>query len=128
MRDSPVRVIGMLAPCCFSTSSCRVGRWSRSVLFLSCVCLRAQIPITGSGLGGNVNLFPSDLAILEAGEERKDLPCTATAVKPMLGFDLKFHAGYEVSVPLRELSGSENMLTIVFRIAPDNRKDQPMYF
>jgi hypothetical protein len=84
--------------------------------------------MSGSGIGGNVNPFPSDLAILEAGEERKDLPCTVTAAKPMLGFDLKFHAGYEVSVPLRELAGSENMLTIVFRIAPENRKDQPIYF
>jgi hypothetical protein len=128
MRNSPSRVTRMLAPCCFTSSSWRVGRWSWSVAVLSCVCLRAQIPMTGSSLGGNVNLFPSDMAILEAGEERKDLPCSVTAVKPMLGFDLKFHSGYEVSVPLRELAGSENMLTIVFRIAPENRKDQPTYF
>src|SRR6266849_5440498 len=124
MMNSPTRVTEMLAPR-FSSSSWRVGRWSWSVVVLSCVCLRAQIPMSGSSLGGNVNLFPSDLAILEAAEERKDLPCAVTAVKPMLGFDLKFHSGYEVSVPFRELAGSATMLTIVIRIAPDTRKDQP---
>ena len=84
--------------------------------------------MTGSGFGGGVNIFNSDLAVLEAGEERKDLPCTVTPAKPLLGFDLRFHAGYEVGVPLRELSGSENMLTIVFRIATEDHKDQPLYF
>ena len=117
----------MLAPC-FASSSWRVGRWSWSVVFLSCVCLRGQAPITGASVGGSVNLFPSDMAILEAGEERRDLPCTVTPAKPMLGFDLKFHSGYDVSVPLRELAGTENLLTIVFRIAAENRKDQPIYF
>ncbi|MDQ6759273.1 MAG: acetyltransferase [Acidobacteriota bacterium] len=103
-------------------------RWGHGALFLSCVCLRAQIQMTGSGVGGGVNIFNSDLAVLEVGEERKDLPCTVTPAKPLLGFDLRFHAGYEVGVPLRELAGSENMLTIVFRIASENHKDQPTYF
>ena len=31
-------------------------------------------------------------------------------------------------MPLRELSGSENTLTIVFRIATEEHKDQPLYF
>ena len=102
--------------------------WSYGALLLSCVYLRAQIPMTGSGFGAGVNIFNSDLAVLEAGEERKDLPCTVTPAKPLLGFDLRFHAGYEVGVPLRELAGSENMLTIVFRIATEAHKDQPLYF
>src|SRR5438309_830821 len=93
--DNYQRVTAMLAPCC-SNSYWRVGRWTFGVLLLSCVCGRAQVPMTGSGAGGSVNLFHSDLAILEAGEERKDLPCTVTPAKPMLGFDLKFHGGYEV--------------------------------
>ena len=41
-------------------------------------------------------------AILEAQDPRKDLPCTANQIKPQLGFDMKFHGGYEVSIPLRE--------------------------
>ena len=90
--------------------------------------LRAQVLMPASGPGGMVRLFTTDAAILEAQEPRKDLPCVATPVKPTLGFDLKYHAGYEVSVPLRELSGSENLLTIVFRVSPEGRPDEPVYF
>src|SRR5690242_10490134 len=62
--------------------------------------------------GGVSRLFTSDAAILESQEARKDLPCSVTSVKPNLGFDLKFHSGYEVSVPLKELSGEGNLLTM----------------
>jgi hypothetical protein len=65
---------------------------------------------------------------LESQDVRKDLPCTVTPVKPALGFDLKFHVGYDVSVPLRDLAGTENTLTMLFRITPDNHKDDPVYF
>jgi hypothetical protein len=90
---------------------------------LGIVC--AQIPM---GHGGAINLYNTDLAVLEAGDPRKDLPCTVTPVKPQMGFDLRFHSGYEVTVPLKELVGSENMLTIVFRAAPANQRDQYSYF
>src|SRR3712207_1318966 len=78
--------------------------------------LSAQELMPASGPGGGVRLFTSDAAILEAQDTRKDLPCTVTPVKPQLGFDLKFHSGYEVSVPLKELAGSENTLTMVFKV------------
>jgi len=81
-----------------------------------------------SGPGGMVRLFTSDAAILEAQEIRKDIPCTATPVKPILGFDLKFHAGYDVSIPLKELAGSDNQLTMVFRVSPEHHPDEPVYF
>ena len=81
-----------------------------------------------SGPGGVVSLFNSDAAILEAREVRKDVPCTVAPVKPMLGFDLKFHAGYDVTVPLKELAGSDNRLTMVFRVAPDQKPDEAVYF
>jgi len=80
------------------------------------------------GPNGHVNIFNSDLAVLEAGEIRKDLVCTVTPNKPVLGFDLRFHAGYDVTVPLKELAGSENALTILFRVAPENHPDHPIYF
>jgi hypothetical protein len=48
--------------------------------------------------------------------------------KPELGFDLRFHLGFDVSVPLNELAGSENQLTILFRVIPDLHKDKPSYF
>jgi hypothetical protein len=98
-----------------------------SALMLSCALGRAQSLIS-PGPGGNIHLFNSDMAIFESGEDRKDLPCAVVQVKPILGFDLRFHSGYEVSVPLKELSGSENLLTIVFRVIPDTAKDLPLYF
>jgi len=66
--------------------------------------------------------------VLEAQDVRKDLPCSVTPVKPVLGFDLRFHAGYEVNVPLKELAGNENKLTIIFRVTAGERKDEPAYF
>ncbi len=73
-------------------------------------------------------MMNTDLAVLEAQDVRKDLPCSVTPSKPVLGFDLRFHAGYDVTVPLKELSGSENKLTILFRVTPADHKDDPVYF
>ena len=73
-------------------------------------------------------LVNTDIAILEADEIRKDLPCSITPAKPALGFDLKFHSGYDVTVPLKELAGSDNLLTVLFRVTPENHKDDPAYF
>jgi hypothetical protein len=106
----------------------RAGARIASVLMLAASALPAQVLMQGSGRGGLVRIFNTDSAVLESQEPRKDLPCVATPVKPQLGFDLKFHAGYEVSIPLRELAGSENLLTMVFRVTPENRKDEPVYF
>lgn len=90
--------------------------------------MSAQSPLVGSGPGGAVRMIPTDRAILETQEPRKDLPCTVSPVKPTLGFDLRFHAGYEVSVPLKDLAGTENLLTMIFRVTPENHKDDPSLF
>jgi hypothetical protein len=86
----------------------------------------AQAPLTGSG--GQLRMFNTDMAVLEAQEVRKDVPCSVSPSKPVLGFDLRFHTGYEITIPLRELAGAENQLTVLFRVTPDNRKDDPAYF
>ena len=89
------------------------------------LCAQSQL----SGTGGNgLHMMNTDLAVLEAQDVRKDLPCSVIPSKPVLGFDLRFHAGYEVNVPLKELSGSENKLTILFRVTSDSHKDDPVYF
>jgi len=88
----------------------------------------AQALMPASAPGGSVMLFTSDAAILEARDIRKDLPCTVTPVKPVLGFDLKFHAGYDVNIPLKDLAGGDNLLTMVFRVAPDQKPDEAVYF
>lgn len=62
------------------------------------------------------------------GEAKKDLPCTVNPVKPVLGFDLRFHAGYDITVPLREIAGESDLLTIIFRVSSAADKDTPFYF
>jgi hypothetical protein len=89
--------------------------------FLPFNCLSAQEIMAPSG--GLVRLMPSDAAILEGTDNRKDLPCTVSPDKPVLGFDLKFHVGYEVSIPIRDLAGAENQLTMVFRVTSDGHSD-----
>ncbi len=98
------------------------------LLLCNAVALRGQFLMPGSGPGGLVRIHNTDLAVLEAGELRKDLPCTVNPDKSLLGFDLRFHAGFEVVVPLRELAGTENLLTILFRVSPEHRGDEPVYF
>ncbi len=86
----------------------------------------AQVPISGGP--GPVRIFNTDMAILETQDPRKDIPCTVTPGKAILGFDLRFHGGYDVNVPLKELAGSENQLTVVFRVTPQEHKDQQSFF
>jgi hypothetical protein len=80
------------------------------------------------GSHGAVRLLESDAAVLETEDTKKDLPCTVTQVKPQLGFDLRFHAGYDITLPLREISGDGNQLTILFKVTPDASRDSPVYF
>jgi hypothetical protein len=87
----------------------------------------AQVLVTGAGPRGTLRLFPTDMAVLEAGEPRTDLPCSVQNSKAILGFDLRFHAGYEVTVPLRDLAGSENTLTVLFRITPVEPPGEPIF-
>src|SRR5438874_6299907 len=97
-------------------------------LVIACAPLSAQSLMPASGPGGMVRLITSDAAVLEAQETRKDLPCNVTPVKPQLGFDLKYHAGYDVTVPLKELGGGDNQLTVVFRVTPSDKQDDVAYF
>jgi hypothetical protein len=86
----------------------------------------AQTPL--AGVGTQVQLNSSDLAVLEAQEVRKDLSCTVEPIKPALGFDLRFHGGYDINLPLRDVAGNENQLSILVRVTSDGRKDGPSYF
>jgi hypothetical protein len=45
-----------------------------------------------------------------------------------MGFDLRFHSGYEISLPLKELAGPGQTLTVVFSVTPGAAKDNPRYF
>jgi hypothetical protein len=118
----------MQRPCC-GLQFTRLGLLILPGLILSLAPVCAQMVIFGSGPSGSVNIVNTDLAVLEAGETRKDLACTVTPAKPTLGFDLRFHAGYEVTIPLKDLGGAgENALNILFRVERQEHRDQPVYF
>ncbi len=114
-----------------SSSACSSSRIRLLFSCLAILCTRwacAQELIPPAEPGAPVRLLTSDAAMLESTENRKDLPCTVTPIKPVLSFDMKFHAGYDVQVPLKELAGSENQLTIVFGVTLEGHPDSPIYF
>lgn len=88
----------------------------------------SQILLKPAQPGEAVTLLPSDTAILEASEARKDLPCTVNQRKPELGFDLRFHSGYDVNIPLNELVGAGELLSVVFRVYPAGDEAHQSYF
>ena len=104
-------------------AGCAIG-----LLLVNCLILKAQTALPGEGPGGAARMLPTDWSVLETQEPRTDLPCSVDPVKPAVGFDLRFHSGYEVSVPLKELAGEENQLTMIFRVTPEGRKDRRFYF
>lgn len=93
------------------------------IVWLAGTPLPAQLLVGGTGAAPR--LFGTDMAVLEAGDPRKDLPCTVNHEKALLGFDLRFHASYDVSIPLRELAGAENLLTTLFRVTPLDPAGKP---
>jgi hypothetical protein len=97
------------------------------VVTLGVMPVSAQRMMLGTSTGGKLHIMGSDLAVLEAHEPRQDLTCTVTMGKPVLGFDLKYHVSYEVTMPLTELEGDENMLSILFRVEQKNQAN-PVFF
>jgi hypothetical protein len=97
-----------------------------AVALLACLPCVAQTLLTG--VGSTVHLVNDDMAMLEAQIPRKDLPCEVKPADPSLGFDLRFHAGYDVTIPLKELVGSGNLLTMLFRVTPSADPDRRVYF
>jgi len=81
-----------------------------------------------ASLGTHPILLNGDMAVLEAGEPRTDLACMVAPLKPLLGFDLKFHSGFDLQIPLRDLQGNGNVLSVLFRVSPKSGDPAPMYF
>ncbi len=99
-----------------------------ALLFHVSLPASAQILLHNADPLSAVNLLPGDQAVLEMEEVKKDLPCMVTSIKPAMGFDLRFHAGYDISIPLKELASSGQTLTVVFSVTPTSAKDSPRYF
>jgi hypothetical protein len=89
--------------------------------------IHAQRMLESSQSGAPI-LLNGDMSVLEAGEPRHDLECTVTPDKAALGFDLKFHAGFTISVPLKELAGPGDLLSVLFRVTPKHAQGMPVYF
>ena len=90
--------------------------------------VRSQSLLAGLERGGSMRLQPFDTAILDSGEPRNDLPCEVIPFKSQLDFDFLFQTGYRVSIPRKELAGSVNELTVLFRAVSRRRPDEPVYF
>jgi hypothetical protein len=112
---------------------CRLTPREGGIALLLAAALLGAPGLAGQSLlrsaqGGPPSIVGADMAVFEARDPRTDLPCLVDPVKPLLGFDLRFHAGYEIRVPLKELAGPENLLTVVFRVTPEKEGESPVYF
>jgi hypothetical protein len=112
---------------------CRLTPRGGGIALLLAAALLGAPGLAGQSLlrsaqGGPPSIVGADMAVFEARDPRTDLPCLVDPVKPLLGFDLRFHAGYEIRVPLKELAGPENLLTVVFRVTPEKEGESPVYF
>lgn len=92
------------------------------------VAAYGQTLMHGISTNEPLQLLPGDAAILEDAEMRSDLPCTVKPISPQLGFDLRFHAGYDVTIPLQNMAGQGDDLTAIFRVIPDDHPEAPVYF
>lgn len=58
-------------------------------------------------------------------EPATPLRCSFEPERPKLHYDLQFHTGYSIVIPLSRTAGSEHELTVLLRVTPDGR--DPVY-
>ncbi len=96
-----------------------------------CLCspaANAQDELRASEPGGVVLMPTTDLAVFESSENRTDLDCRVTPIKPELDFDLRFNAGYDVAMGMQQLAGDGDDLHILIRVTPIDLPENPHYF
>ena len=81
-----------------------------------------------SSPGSDLHFHPSDHAILSGDTNRSDLGCRVEPLKPRLGFDLKYTAGFVVRVPAEAVAPSGDALRAVFRVKALAGESDPVYF
>jgi hypothetical protein len=89
--------------------------------------LYSQTELSFARFGGTVRIVNTDLAVLESQEKRTDLQCEVSPFKPELAFDLRFHAGYRVTIPLKDLSGTGDQLRVLIRVTPIDQPESRVY-
>ena len=98
-------------------------------LILAAACgLQAQ-DLFDASPGSPLRFHPSDRAVLAGDRNRSDFECQVEPQSPLLGFDLKFTAGYVVRVPARTVGSAGDSLRILFRVKPAGATRAPaVYF
>lgn len=81
-----------------------------------------------SSPGSDLHFHPSDHAILSGDTNRSDLGCRVEPLKPRLGFDLKYTAGFVVRVPAEAVAPSGDALRAIFRVKALESESDPVYF
>ncbi len=76
--------------------------------------------------GNKIRVEKTDVEVLGRQEQRNDLQCTVSQIKPALDWDFNFHTGYQVKVPMTALVGKETHLTVLFRVIPQD-DPRPVY-
>ena len=78
-------------------------------------------------MGFDPAVLAADMAVLATHEPRSDFPCQVTAVKPGLGFDLRFHTDYRVTMPVKVFAEAGGRLRVVMRVSPAADGAKPLY-
>jgi hypothetical protein len=68
-----------------------------------------------------------DTEVLASCGQREDVSCQVTPYKPKLGFDLRFHSNYRVTVPIKILANNGGWLQVLMRVTPAANSDTPVY-
>lgn len=76
--------------------------------------------------GAPLHFHSSDTAILSGSSNRRDIDCRVEPLRPRLGFDLKYTAGYAVHVSADAVEPSGDHLRVLFRISPSG--GEPVHF
>ena len=78
-------------------------------------------------LSPEFDLHHTDLTVLASAERRADFSCQVTPDKPALGFDLRFHSDYRVTVPVKVLAEVGGWLETVIRVTPAAGSEESVY-
>jgi hypothetical protein len=108
---------------------CRNHRVNAILRRVTIVALGSSL-MTGSAqtlLHDEIRPSANDLAVLDSRSARRDLSCQIEAVKPILGFDLRFHSYYRVTIPQRISASSGGALSVLVRVRPTSQQ-QSAYF
>jgi hypothetical protein len=109
--------------------SCRIDYVARMRSLGVLLMLVASTPAgeSRSRMDLDPRLQYDDLAALASREPLAELPCEVTSDKPGLGFDLRFHSDYRVTLPIKVLANAGGWLQVAMRVKPTQENERPTY-